>query len=506
MGSKSKMILILGGLAGVLLLAGIGGFAAYQFFVNTPKNSYLLAEKGEIDYFTEVIEERFESELEWYEQTQTNAVETGYTVTAEVNDPSLSEMGIDQMINQSEVILQTQLDNENEYSSLDISGNIAGFAFEDIFAYLDADTAGITFPFVEEYIILNEVDAASFINTIEPGSMEEDSEVDYSDFFTGSLSEENIEYIQDEYTSFVRQELPEDAFSSESEDITVGDNDISVEKLTMALSEAQIQEFLSSLYTKVADDEELAEMLRMEFTMSASDIEGEEFISDFNEALREEAKEVYNRDFPDGLTSTIWSDGDHIVQREINTSFVDSGETIPVELSGEKVVTEDGEQFNYTISSEGESVDVEAAFNETDDGFSDHIEFSEPDSPDVFAFSMDKNGEDTEQTNFQLDFPTGFQGETVSLFWDMEGTYEGDQISQNHTLYADDGMTVSRDNFALNIDVEGSTLNEVERPETDNTVDLGNMEEPELERYFNEFGEQFTEWIGMNAPGMEQGF
>jgi len=64
MGSKSKIALILGVLAGVLLLAAIGGFAAYQFFVNTPKNSYLLTEKEEMDYFTEVIEERFENELD----------------------------------------------------------------------------------------------------------------------------------------------------------------------------------------------------------------------------------------------------------------------------------------------------------------------------------------------------------------------------------------------------------------------------------------------------------
>ncbi|SDK99160.1 DUF6583 family protein [Lacicoccus qingdaonensis] len=506
MGSKSKIILILGILAGLLLLVGIGGFAAYQFFMNTPKNNYLLAEKDEIDYFMEVFEERFESELEWYEQTQTNAVEMGYTVTADVNDPSLNEMGLGQMINQSEVILQTQLDNENEYSSVDMSGNIAGVSFEDIFAYLDEDTAGITFPFIEEYIILNEADAATFINTMEPEAMEEDTEVDYSDFFTGSLSEENIEYIQDEYTSFIRQELPDDAFSSESEDITVGDDEISAEKLTMELSETQIQEFLSSLYTKIADDEELAEMIRMEFTMNAADMEGEKFISDFNEALREEAEEVHNREFPDGLTSTIWSDGDHIVKRELNGSFVDSGETVPIEIAGEKVVSDEGEQFNYTISSEGESVDMEAAFNETEDGFSDHVEFSEQNSSSIFALSMDKTSVDTEQTNFQLDFPTGFEGETVSLFWDMEGTYEEDQVSQTHTLYADDGTTVTRDNFALNIDVEGSTLNEVERPETENTVDLGSMEESELEQYFNEFGEQFTEWMGTNVPGMNQGF
>lgn len=77
---------------------------------------------------------------------------------------------------------------------------------------------------------------------------------------------------------------------------------------------------------------------------------------------------------------------------------------------------------------------------------------------------------------------------------------------QESTLYADDGATVSKDNFAVNIEVTGSTLNEVEKPEAEKTVDLGSMGEPELEKYFNEFGEKFTEWIGQNSPGMNQGF
>lgn len=308
MGTKSKMTLIFGVLSGVLLLAGIGGFAAYQFFVNTPKNNYLIAEKGEIDYFTEVIEERFESELDWYEQSQNNAVETSYNLTANINDPSLNEMGIDQMINQSEITLQTQLDTENEYSSANISGNITGFEFDGIFGYLDADTAGLTFPFIEEHLILNETDAPSFINTIGPGSVEADMEIDYFDFFTdASLSEENMEYIMDEYLSFIRQELPDDAFSTDSEDITVGGEEINAEKLTMALSEAQIQEFLSSLYTKMAEDEELAQMLRMEFTVNSPDM-----------------------------------DGDRIVQRELNTSFTDAVETVPIDVTGEKAVTDEG--------------------------------------------------------------------------------------------------------------------------------------------------------------------
>src|SRR5699024_3520490 len=91
---------------------------------------------------------------------------------------------------------------------------------------------------------------------------------------SGSLSEEDIEYIQDEYTSFIQEELPDDAFSSVSEDITVGGEEISAEKLTMALSEKQIQEFLSNLYTKLADDEELTKMLSVELMSSTTPEEG----------------------------------------------------------------------------------------------------------------------------------------------------------------------------------------------------------------------------------------
>lgn len=165
-----------------------------------------------------------------------------------------------------------------------------------------------------------------------------------------------------------------------------------------------------------------------------------------------------------------------------------------------------GEQFNYTITVDGESIDVEGVFNEVEDGFNDHVEFSQEGSADVIGLSMDKTFEDTEQTQVQFDFPTGFEGETVSLYWNMDGTYEGDQISQNHTFYAEDGTTVTQDTFALNIDVTESTLNEVGKPEMSETVDLGSMGEPELERYFNNLGEQFMEWIEVNSAGIEQGF
>src|SRR5699024_11683476 len=92
----------------------------------------------------------------------------------------------------------------------------------------------------------------------------------------------------------------------------------------LALSEKQIQEFLSNLYTKLADDEELAEMLSVEFMASTTPEEGEQFISDFNETLREAAEDVKEQEFPDGLTSTVWTNDDHIVKRDFNASFVDS--------------------------------------------------------------------------------------------------------------------------------------------------------------------------------------
>src|SRR5699024_3437645 len=113
-----KGLTILGVSVGVMWVLAIGSFILFQTMVNTPKNSYLLAELNEVEDTFDVFDERFESEMDWYEHAQSNAIESTVGITAETNDPSFQEMGIDQMINNSNIELTVGQDINNEVRSL----------------------------------------------------------------------------------------------------------------------------------------------------------------------------------------------------------------------------------------------------------------------------------------------------------------------------------------------------------------------------------------------------
>src|SRR5690625_3298270 len=86
-----KGLTILGVSVGVIAVLAIGAFILFQTMVNTPKNSYLLAELNEVEDTFDVFDERFESEMDWYEHAQSNAIESTVGITAETNDPSFQE-------------------------------------------------------------------------------------------------------------------------------------------------------------------------------------------------------------------------------------------------------------------------------------------------------------------------------------------------------------------------------------------------------------------------------
>jgi hypothetical protein len=83
-----KGLTILGVSVGIIAVLAIGAYILFQTMINNPKNNYLMAEMDEIENTFGLFEERFESELEWYEYAQKNAIDSNISITAETNDPS----------------------------------------------------------------------------------------------------------------------------------------------------------------------------------------------------------------------------------------------------------------------------------------------------------------------------------------------------------------------------------------------------------------------------------
>lgn len=55
---------------------------------------------------------------------------------------------------------------------------------------------------------------------------------------------------------FIYDELPDDAFESENEDVEVNGDSISAEKITMNLSEDQFKSLITSVLEKMKGDEQ----------------------------------------------------------------------------------------------------------------------------------------------------------------------------------------------------------------------------------------------------------
>jgi hypothetical protein len=501
-----KGLTILGISVGVIAVLAIGAIILFQTMVNTPKNNYLMAELDEVEGTFELFEERFESELDWYEHAEQNAIESTLGITAETNDPSFQEMGLDQMINNSNINLAIGQDMANEVSTMGLNADIAGLTISDVNAYITGEKAGLTLPFIEEYMVVNEADAATFLNTLDPATFTGEEEIDYSMFFeTSALTETQREYLIDEYATFIRENLPDDAFESESEEITVGENTVNADKLTMILTEEQIHTFLRDLFNKMAEDEELANII--ETQMMAANLgnpaapSAENAATEFNNSLKEAADNIEDVGFPEGLTSVVWTDGDdNIIQRDFDTSITVDGSTGQVAVDGVTEITEDSTVFNYDMAFSDETMEsvigYTADLNETESGYEDVITLR-ADSEDLFVInSVKTDEEDSEVWNVDINFNEQLTGSPLTLFMESSSVYNEDQATGDMTLYADDGVSVTRDTFVLNLTSDSQTVSEIEVPGGDNEKNIGQMSMEELDAYFNdEVGPAFEEWM-----------
>ena len=511
-----KGLTILGVSVGVIAVLAVGAYILFQTMVNNPKNNYLMAELDDVEGTFELFEERFESELDWYEYAEENAIESTLGITAETNDPSFQEMGIDQMINNSNIDLTIGQDMANEVSTMGLNADIAGLSISDVNAYITGEKAGLTLPFIEEYMVVNEADAATFLNTLDPATFTGEEEIDYSMFFeTSALTETQREYFIDEYSTFIRENLPDDAFESGSEEITVGDNTVNADKLTMTLTEEQIHTFLKDLFNKMAEDEELANII--ETQMMAANLgnpeapSAENAATEFNNSLKEAAENIEDVGFPEGLTSVVWTDGDdNIIQRDFDTSITVDGSTGQVAVDGVTEITEDSTVFNYDMAFSDETMEsvigYTADLNETESGYEDVITLR-ADSEDLFVInSVKTDEEDSEVWNVDINFNEQLTGSPLTLFMESSSVYNEDQATGDMTLYADDGVSVTRDTFVLNLTSDSQTVSEIEVPGGDNEKNIGQMSMEELDAYFNdEVSPQFVEWMNENF-GAPSGF
>lgn len=509
--------------AALVVVLGVGGVSAYFIIFQSDKAQYFKAEQSTFEYMEDKLSEQFESELDWNEKTQEEPVDMSAELSAEYEDPNNmgDEMGdmfdIEDIVNNSSLMLNSQTDLEGHKSNMGLEMDVASFELKDFNIYLDDSRVVVDLPFLDESLQITDEDLNESMQEIDPDF--KDADINFESFFESAqgLPDEDIEDLKEDYIISVYDNLPKDAFDSEKETIEVDGEDVKAKKITMDLSEEQVKEMLISMLEKAEDDEDLQKIIkdRMQAQMMgvSADSADVDLETDVDELFDEGIPEVIDAiedDFhmEDGITSTIWVDDKKVAKRDLNVSVGNGDEAADLIVEGTNALEDEQQKYDYQLSlvdpqDEQYTADVTADWSMKDDEIEDTVEISAADM--TLAYNEEstvKDGDrDFERT---LNFSGPQPGMDGSLIWTGNSAFEGDQMSSENEFTVDSALLGNID-ASLFADVQSKVIKEVEEPDEDNVKDLGDMSADELEEYIEQdLNPKAEEWL-MDQIGDEIG-
>src|SRR5690625_684454 len=498
-GFSVKVIAII---VGILVVAG--GASAYFFLGGSQKDQYFKAEIDTYNFMKDKVTKRFANELEWSEQTKDNPVATTMQASAEYNDPyafgGYSE--IEELVNQSTVTLYSELDMKGEKLSVDLEADIAGISLDHFKFFISGDTLYINLPFLPDTLEIDGADLGPLLYELDPYTFDEDEEFNFERIFDtefGFIAEEDKKYLQEKYGKLLYKSLPDDAFSSEKEQVTVHGEDLKANKITLQLSEKQFKGIIKVFLREIQEDERLHEIMEEYFIQSAvpaSEISF--FFDEFDDVLADMNEEIDDISLPEGLSSTVWIDKGLIVQRELNYTIEDYfGDEVTVEIVGSQLLEDEEQTLNYDIIVDDiygtESITLDATLKDDKGNIEDNISLSFGDELTLF-YTSDETKDGNKHT---FDRSIGLDDDffNYALLWTGDSTFEKDRYETLHefSLEMDD---FDADMFALHLDVESELIKELTPFETEKTKNIGKMDEMELfDYFFYDVEEHFTDWM-----------
>ena len=499
---KGKLSIII-----ILAIAIIGGaITLFLLFQSSDKQKYFSAEQDTYHFLKEELEERFADELAWAEMAQENPTESTIDLSAEYQDPyafgGVSE--IEEIVNNSTISIKTQADMEEKVMFADLQADVAGMTFEDIRFSLTDTTFLLQLPFLNEVLQLESDDLGPLLHELDPYTFDEDDKYDFSQAFNSKdypIPEEDREYIVDKYGKFMYDELPDEAFSSESEEVDVDGESIKADKINLHLTEEQVKTFVTSLLEEVESDERLREIFEAYFESNFIPAdELEMLMEDYDESIEKMQDDVDNIDLPEGITSTVWIDNGLIVQRHFEFSTEDAyGEEFTINIKGTQLLEDDAQTFDYDINFSDaysdESISLTADLSVDGEDIEDTITIG------IDGFELTYDGDETlkdSKRDFTRTFSLKSPEITGALVWAGDSEYEKDQMSSNHQLHVEaDG--IGADLLNVQLAVEGKQVKDIETIDASKAKDIGKMSESELDEYIEgEAAEQFFEWYMEN--------
>jgi len=501
--------------AKVLIIIGIivigAAAVTYAFWPTSDKTAYFKAEIETFNYLKDEVTDRFENELAWAEMTKSKPTATTINASVMYNDPysfgGYNE--IEEIVNQSSVTLHTETDMKKEQLLVDAEANIAGINFDDFRIYITDQVLLIDLPFLDDALQIESEDLSKLLYELDPYTFSEDEDYDFSRIFdldNYPISEDDQQYLREKYGKFIYDELPDDAFSSEKDDVSVAGETIKAEKLTAHITEDNVKDLLSEFFTEIQNDDRFKDIVKDYMKNSFIDeYEIDELLSEFDEGLEEAKDELDNINLPDGIKSTIWVKNDLIVQREFTFTAMDSFDSKgTLNIKGTHDFNKEQQVLDYEFAFDDEftsgKMTINADLSFKDNEINDQVVLSVDDVKLAYEAHETINKNDREFAR-SVSFDDSF--ESGSIHWDGQSTYAKDEMSSDNQIYleVDD---LDGDIFNLSLDVDSKQIREVDTPNPDHIKDIGKMSELEIEEYiYFEAQDQFFNWYMENfgMPG-----
>ena len=499
---KSLIILV------VTALVVLGGSAsAFFLLTKSPKVQYLLAESETYKQMDSLVEARYKNEMDWMKVNQEKPVETTYDLSAEWNDPSVDyEMQEIQSIINSIVLSAKQVkDPVKKEMEVGVSGKLGSVSTDFVTMFATTEKLLLSLPFKEELIRIDDSDYGKFMKEVDK-DYEGNETIGLPYLFEDNyvISEELSTYLEKEYMEYLVKEIPEEAFTSDKEEITIFDEKKKTTKVVMDLSEVQVKSLLKNLFEKAKDDDKLRDALKEQiaFTSYGEDISNtdvKEIMENFEVALEDIIEGVDTLSIPNGLQSTIWHDSNIIVKREFAVSFGENeDEVATLTVDGTQLLEKTNQKWDYTIGVKGFAEDegvikFEGDLSWKDQKADDSISISAEELKIVYKGKEELK--DNKRT-FTRSFGLTDGDIDPAVIWRGTATHEKDSVKANHEFTISE-KSIGETPFNLILKHQGKIVKKVDMPEeTDDTVKIGEMDIDELQRFMEyDLGRKFEGWF-----------
>ena len=502
--------LIIGLVIAALVVVG-GSASAFIFLNKSPKVEYLLAEATSAKQISDIFEGRYQNEMKWLETQKKKPVESTLEISAEWNDPNVDYYmeEVQSIVNNSMLSIRNVYDPVKKEIEVELGGEFGSMEVNAGKAHVTTEKLFLSLPFTDDVIQFNDEDFGRLMKEYDP-SYEGQEDLGLSRLFDYNfMSAEGLNtYIQEEYVEYFIKKLPEEAFTSEKEKISVFDKEVNAEKLSMKLSEEDVKKLMKDLFGKIRDDEKIKEILKDsldEQTAMASmtgeeiPVELTEIIVLFEDGLNEAIEDVDTWSIPDGIESTIWQHSNSIVKRDFAMTMGEyEGEETSFVVNGTQLLEKENQQWAYTITVNDLYYDEENTLEFTGD-----LAWDRQKSKDSMKISVDGDeifyeGEeelDGKERTFKRAFGYSDGYSSPKLIWTGTATHEKDSVKANHAF------TVSNEDWDENmynlvVKQDSKVVKKVDMPgKSDKIVNIGDMSLVEIEQYIEEeLMTKFEEW------------